>query len=63
MAGNEVAWKVDIKTIIDRDTISILKIQIKEEVHEYASSELIELLEKSIQKSNDLLIQLKSKLK
>ncbi len=61
---NEVAWKVDIKTIIDRGyDLDIKNPNKQEEEHEYASSELIKLLEKSIQKSNDLLIQLKSKLK
>ncbi len=61
---NEVAWKVDIKTIIDRGyDLDIKNPNKQEETHEYTSVELIEMLEKSIQKSNDLLNKLKSEIK
>lgn len=58
---NDVAWKVDIKTIIDRGyDLDIKNPKKQEEVHEYSSVELIELLSKSMVKSNDLLNLLKS---
>ena len=61
---NDISWKVDIQTIIDRGyDLDIKNPNTKEEEHEYTSAELIEMLEKSIQKSNDLLNQLKSELK
>ena len=61
---NDVSWKVDIKTIIERGyDLDIKNPNKKEEVHEYTSAELIDLLEKSMQKSNDLLNQLKSELR
>jgi len=61
---NEVAWKVDIKTIIDRGyDLDIKNPNKKEEEDEYTSAELIELLEKSMNKSYDLLSQLKSEMK
>ena len=61
---NEVAWKVDIKTIIDRGyDLDIKNPNKKEAEHEYTSAELIELLEKSMQRSNELLNQLKSEMK
>lgn len=57
---NEVAWKVDIKTIIDRGyDLDIKNPNKKEEEHEYNSAELIDLLEKSILKSNELLKEIK----
>lgn len=60
---NEVAWKVDIKTIIDRRyDLDIKNPNKQEEKHEYTSAKLIEMLRKSMQKSNDLLTQLKSEL-
>lgn len=60
----DVAWKVDIQTIIDRGYDLDIKNPVKQEVeHEYSNAELIGLLEKSMQKSNDLLNQLKSELK
>jgi type I restriction enzyme M protein len=60
---NEVSWKVDIKTIIDRGYDLDVKNPTKEEEEqEYSSHELIKLLEKSIQKSNDLLNKLKEEL-
>jgi len=61
---NDVAWKVDIHTIIDRGYDLDIKNPTKqEEEHEYTSSELIEMLENSMGKSNDLLNQLKSGIK
>jgi len=61
---NDVAWKVDIKTIIDRGyDLDIKNPNKKEEVHEYTSAELIDLLSDSIRKNNDLLKQLKEELK
>ncbi len=60
---NDVAWKVDIKTIIERGyDLDIKNPKKQEEVQEYSSAELIDLLEKSMQKSNTLLHQLKSEL-
>ena len=60
---NDVAWKVDIQTIIDRGYDLDIKNPTKqEEEHEYTSAELINMLEKSMAKSNDLLNQLKSEL-
>ena len=61
---NDISWKVDIKTIIDRGyDLDIKNPHKEEELHEYTSHELIELLAKSMQKSNDLLSQLKEELK
>jgi type I restriction enzyme M protein len=61
---NDLAWKVDIKTIFERGyDLDIKNPSKQEEVHEFSSPELIELLDKSMQKSNDLLNQLKSELK
>src|SRR5664280_49261 len=61
---NELSWKVDIKTIVDRGyDLDIKNPNKQEEVHEYSSAELIELLGKSMQKSSDLFNQLKSELK
>ena len=61
---NEVAWKVDIQTIIDRGyDLDIKNPSKEEESHQYSSTELMELLAKSMQKSNELLNQLKVELK
>jgi len=61
---NDLAWKVDIKTIMDRGYDLDIKNPTKqEEEHEYSSAELIELLEKSMHKSNELLDHLKSEMK
>lgn len=58
---NEIAWKVDINTIINRGyDLDIKNPNKQEEEHEYTSVEIIELLERSMQKSNHLLNQLKS---
>ena len=57
---SDVSWKVDIKTIIDRNYDLDIKNPTKqEEVQEYNSSELMELLHTSFEKSNALLNQLK----
>lgn len=61
---SEVAWKVDIQTIIDRNYDLDIKNPTKqEEVHEYNSTELMELLHTSFEKSNALLNQLKEAVK
>jgi type I restriction enzyme M protein len=57
---NERAWKVDIKTIEENGFNLDIKNPFKpEEKREYSSSELLEMLHKSFQKSNELLEQLK----
>jgi len=61
---DDVTWKVDIQTIIDRGyDLDIKNPNKKEEEHEYSSDELIDLLEKSMKKNNELLSQLKSEMK
>lgn len=61
---SDIAWKVDIQTIIDRNYDLDIKNPTKqEEVHEYTSAELMELLHTSFEKSNALLNQLKKAVK
>jgi type I restriction enzyme M protein len=61
---SDIAWKVDIKTIIDRNYDLDVKNPTKqEEAHEYNSVELMELLHTSFDKSNTLLNQLKKAVK
>lgn len=61
---NEIAWKVPIQTIIDRNYDLDIKNPTKvEEVQEYNSVELMELLHTSFEKSNELLNQLKESVK
>ena len=61
---SDVAWKVDIQTIIDRNYDLDIKNPTKqEEVHEYTSVELMELLHTSFEKSYALLNQLKEVVK
>jgi type I restriction enzyme M protein len=61
---SDIAWKVDIKTIIDRNYDLDIKNPIKqEEALEYDSEELIEMLHASFDKSNSLLNQLKKAVK
>ena len=61
---SDIAWKVDIQTIIDRNYDLDIKNPTKqEEVHEYTSVELMELLHTSFEKSNALLNQLKEAVK
>jgi type I restriction enzyme M protein len=57
---SDIAWKVDIQTIIDRNYDLDIKNPTKqEETHEYNSMELMDLLHSSFDKSNALLNQLK----
>jgi type I restriction enzyme M protein len=61
---SDVAWKVSIKTIIERNYDLDIKNPTKqEEEHEYNSQELMQLLDKSFAKSNNLLNQLKQAVK
>lgn len=61
---SDIAWKVDIQTIIDRNYDLDIKNPTKqEEVHEFTSAELMELLHTSFEKSNALLNQLKEAVK
>lgn len=61
---SEVAWKVDIQTIIDRNyNLDIKNPTKQEEVHEYNSAELMEMLHNSFLKSDTLLNQLKEAVK
>lgn len=57
---SDIAWKVDIQTIIDRNYDLDIKNPTKqEEVNEYNSVELMEMMHTSFEKSNALLNQLK----
>ena len=57
---SDIAWKVDIQTIIDRNYDLDIKNPTKqEEAHEYNSVELMDMLHSSFDKSNVLLNQLK----
>ncbi len=61
---SDIAWKVDIQTIIDRNYDLDIKNPTKqEEVHEFTSIELMEMLHTSFEKSNALLNQLKEAVK
>lgn len=61
---SDIAWKVPIQTIIDRNYDLDIKNPTKqEEVHEYNSVELMEMLHTSFEKSNALLNQLKEAVK
>ena len=61
---SEVAWKVNIKTIVDRGYDLDIKNPTKKEVEaELSSSELMELLAKSFDNSHKLLNQLKQDVK
>jgi type I restriction enzyme M protein len=61
---SDIAWKVDIQTIIYRNYDLDIKNPTKqEEVHEYNSVELMDLLHTSFEKSNALLNQLKQAVK
>lgn len=60
---SEVSWRVSIQNIIERGYDLDIKNPVKqEEVHEFTSAELMTLLESSLKKSAELLIQLKSEL-
>jgi type I restriction enzyme M protein len=57
---SDCCWKVNIKTIIERGYDLDIKNPTKQaEEHEYSSSELMEMLHNSFEKSNDLLHHLK----
>ncbi|MDA8338194.1 MAG: N-6 DNA methylase [Nitrospiraceae bacterium] len=57
---SEVCWKVNIKTIIERNyDLDIKNPNKQEDSHEYSSTELMEMLHQSFEKSNVLLDQLK----
>ena len=61
---SDIAWKVPIQTIIDRNYDLDIKNPTKQdETHEYNSIELMDLLHNSFDKSNKLLNQLKKALK
>ncbi|MFT5251126.1 MAG: type I restriction enzyme M protein [Flavobacteriales bacterium] len=61
---SDIAWKVPIQTIIDRNYDLDIKNPTKaEEAHEYNSVELMEMLHISFEKSNSLLEQLKEAVK
>lgn len=61
---SEVSWKVSIKTIKEGNyNLDIKNPHKKEEVAEHTSKELIEMLETSMSKSNELLNELKVELK
>lgn len=61
---SDIAWKVPIQTIIDRNYDLDIKNPTKqEETHEYNSVELMDLLHTSFDKSNALLNQLKNAVK
>jgi type I restriction enzyme M protein len=63
-AESEICWKVDIKTIIDRNyDLDIKNPNKQEETHDYSSSELMLMLEKSFGKNQNLLNQIKEALK
>ncbi|RYF11619.1 MAG: SAM-dependent DNA methyltransferase [Flavobacteriales bacterium] len=58
---SEISWKVSIDTIIERGYDLDIKNPTKqEEAHEYNSTELMQMLDKSFSKSNSLLNQLKT---
>ena len=61
---NEICWKVDIKTIIDRNyDLDIKNPNKQEEIIEYSSKELMQMLETSFDKSQKLLNGLKEVVK
>lgn len=61
---SDIAWKVPIQTIIDRNYDLDIKNPTKQdETHEYNSLELMDLLHGSFDKSNSLLEQLKKAVK
>jgi type I restriction enzyme M protein len=61
---SDIAWKVPIQTIIDRNYDLDFKNPTKQdETHEYNSIELMDLLHNSFNKSNSLLEQLKNAVK
>jgi type I restriction enzyme M protein len=60
---SEVAWKVDIQTIIDRNyDLDIKNPSKQEEVITFSSDELLMLLSDSVSKTNQLLIKIKEEI-
>jgi type I restriction enzyme M protein len=61
---SEICWKVDIQTIIERNyDLDIKNPNKQEETHDYSSSELMLMLEKSFGNSKHLLNQIKEAVK
>lgn len=61
---SEVCWKVDIQTVIERNyNLDINNPNKKEEVIEYSSSELMDMLDASFDKSHNLLTQIREAVK
>lgn len=61
---SDISWKVDIKTIIDNKyDLDIKNPTHPQETYEYNSDELIEMLHKSLEKSDSLLTDLKNRVK
>ncbi|MBS0623306.1 MAG: N-6 DNA methylase [Verrucomicrobia bacterium] len=61
---SEVSWKVSIDTLIERGYDLDIKNPTKqEEAHEYSSTELMQMMDSSFKKSNQLLQQLKEAVK
>jgi type I restriction enzyme M protein len=61
---SEICWKVDIKSIIDRNyDLDINNPNRKDEVYEHSSSELMEMLYASFEKSHNLLTQIREAIK
>jgi len=61
---SEICWKVDIKTIIDRNyDLDINNPNKKDEVYEHNSLELMEMLDASFEKSHNLLTQIREAIK
>jgi type I restriction enzyme M protein len=57
---SEICWKVSLDTIIERGyDLDVKNPNKDEEVHEYSTNELIQMMDKSFGKSSDLLKQLK----
>ncbi len=57
---SEICWKMNVKTIVERNyDLDIKNPNKQEEMHEYSSAELMQMLEESFGKSQDLLNQLK----
>jgi len=61
---SEVCWKIDMQTIIDRNyDLDINNPNKKEELIQYSSSELMEMLDASFDKSHNLLTQIREAVK
>jgi type I restriction enzyme M protein len=60
---SDIAWKVDIQTIIDRNyDLDIKNPSKQEEVITFSSDELLMLLSDSVSKTNQLLIKIKEEI-